>query len=105
MDLVFDHKAITKKFKHALSTGNWPSASFGLSARTGVAQQLKKDTGIFSGLSYMRKCVATILPRSKETKPRLLHNTHYGYICPSETPEGEKIGLVKSLSLLCKITG
>jgi len=27
-----------------------------------------------------------------------LHNTHYGRICPVETPEGPNIGLIVSLS-------
>ena len=38
------------------------------------------------------------------TKPRYLHNTHWGMICPSETPEGQSIGLVKNLSITSEIT-
>ena len=26
---------------------------------------------------------------------RKLHNTHWGYVCPSETPEGQSVGVVK----------
>jgi len=40
----------------------------------------------------------------KSTKPRLLHNTHFGMICPAETPEGIKIGLVKNLALMAKVS-
>ena len=32
---------------------------------------------------------------------RDVHPTHYGRICPIETPEGPNIGLISSLSLLC----
>ncbi len=33
-----------------------------------------------------------------------LHNTHWGMVCPAETPEGHACGLVKSLSLMAYIT-
>ena len=71
-----------------MSTGNWSTNTFGESTRVGVAQSLKRDTSLFATLSHLRRVVAPILSRSKTTKPRLLHNTHFGVICPSETPEG-----------------
>tara|TARA_B100001057_G_scaffold350426_1_gene351904 strand:+ start:26 stop:2791 length:2766 start_codon:yes stop_codon:yes gene_type:complete len=40
----------------------------------------------------------------KIVKPRKLHATIWGYICPVETPEGQPVGLVKNLSLSSKIT-
>ena len=36
--------------------------------------------------------------------PRKLHNTQYGYICPSETPEGHSIGVVKNFAISCEVT-
>ena len=32
---------------------------------------------------------------------RDVHNTHYGRLCPIETPEGPNIGLINSLSAVC----
>ena len=37
-------------------------------------------------------------------KPRYLHNTHWGVICPSETPEGQSCGLVKNMALMAVIS-
>ena len=37
-------------------------------------------------------------------KPRQLHNTHWGYMCPAETPEGQAVGLVKNMSLMCYVS-
>ena len=34
---------------------------------------------------------------------RDVHPTHYGRICPIETPEGPNIGLISSLALLAKV--
>lgn len=36
--------------------------------------------------------------------PRYLHNTHWGVICPSETPEGQSCGLVKNMALMAVIS-
>lgn len=40
----------------------------------------------------------------KLAKPRQLHNTHWGMVCPAETPEGQACGLVKNLSLMAYVT-
>ena len=34
----------------------------------------------------------------------MLHTTQFGYLCPCETPEGGKTGLIKNFSLECKIS-
>merc|ERR1712012_485805 len=40
----------------------------------------------------------------KLAKPRHLHNTLWGMICPAETPEGQAVGLVKNLALMAYIS-
>ena len=34
---------------------------------------------------------------------RDVHPTHYGRICPIETPEGPNIGLINSLATYCRV--
>lgn len=101
---IFDKRIIANKLRSALSTGNWGSNIFGEPIRVGVSQTLKRDTSYFATLSHLRRLVAPLKSRTKNTKPRLLHNTHFGIICPSETPEGERIGIVKNFALLCRVT-
>merc|ERR1712071_277256 len=36
---------------------------------------------------------------------RDVHYTHYGRLCPIETPEGPNIGLISSLSVYAKVNG
>lgn len=43
----------------------------------------------------IRTVVGSSSKVSKLVEPRLLHNTHFGYLCPVETPEGPKCGLIK----------
>ncbi|KAL3509904.1 hypothetical protein ACH5RR_029305 [Cinchona calisaya] len=40
----------------------------------------------------------------KLAKPRQLHNSHWGMMCPAETPEGQACGLVKNLALMVYVT-
>lgn len=40
----------------------------------------------------------------KISGPRALQPSQYGMVCPSDTPEGEQCGLVKSLTILAYIT-
>ncbi|VAI21472.1 unnamed protein product [Triticum turgidum subsp. durum] len=67
-------KTITSGLKYSLATGNW-----------GQANQAGTRAG-------------------KLAKPRQLHNSHWGMMCPAETPEGQACGLVKNLALMVYIT-
>ena len=71
--------------------------------RQGIAQVLNR-LSYASFLSYLRR-VNTPIDRSlKDVKPRNLHNSQYGMICPSETPEGGSVGFVKNMALTSTIT-
>jgi len=34
----------------------------------------------------------------------MVHNTGFGYLCPSDTPEGEPVGLLKNLSIMAHVS-
>ena len=57
-----------------------------------------------SALSHLRRCNAPLAKEGKLAKPRMLHCTHWGMVCPAETPEGHAVGLVKNLSLMSFIS-
>ncbi|CAK74549.1 unnamed protein product (macronuclear) [Paramecium tetraurelia] len=100
----FDGEQISKDIDNALATGNWGRSKEGQVVKTGVAQTLKRETSLFATLSHLRRMNAPINPQMKLSKPRQLHNTHFGFICPAETPEGQKIGIVKNLSLMTTVS-
>ena len=85
--------------KYALATGNWGQNRIGQVLKTGVAQVLQRLT-FMSSLSHLRRLNTPLQKTGKITKPRQLHNTHWGMLCPAETPEGQACGLVKNLSLM-----
>jgi DNA-directed RNA polymerase II subunit RPB2 len=68
-----------------------------------VAQVLNRLT-FASTLSHLRRLNTPIGREGKLAKPRQLHNTHWGVICPAETPEGHACGLVKNMALMAQIT-
>ena len=57
-----------------------------------------------SSLSHLRRLNTPIGREGKLAKPRQLHNTHWGYVGPAETPEGQAVGLVKNLSLMAYVS-
>jgi DNA-directed RNA polymerase II subunit RPB2 len=74
-----------------------------MSAKAGVSQVLNRYT-FASTLSHLRRCNTPLGREGKIAKPRQLHNTHWGMVCPAETPEGQACGLVKNLALMSCIS-
>ena len=99
LENFIDRKMITQGMKYALATGNWGQNRIGQVQKTGVAQVLQRLT-FMSSLSHLRRLNTPLEKTGKITKPRQLHNTHWGMLCPAETPEGQACGLVKNLSLM-----
>ena len=83
--------------KTSLATGNFGSAKIGGPSKIGVSQVLNRLNYI-AGISHLRRISTPIEKTGKLIAPRKLHNTQFGYICPSETPEGHSVGVVKNMS-------
>ena len=83
--------------KSSLATGNFGSAKIGGPTKIGVAQVLNRLNYV-AGISHLRRVSTPIEKTGRLVAPRKLHNTQWGYICPSETPEGHSVGVVKNLS-------
>ncbi|KAG6404880.1 hypothetical protein SASPL_132457 [Salvia splendens] len=95
-------KTVTSGLKYSLATGNWGQAN-AAGTRAGVSQVLNRLT-FASTLSHLRRLNSPIGREGKLAKPRQLHNSHWGMMCPAETPEGQACGLVKNLALMVYIT-
>jgi DNA-directed RNA polymerase beta subunit len=57
-------------------------------------------------LSNLRRILSPSLDASTSNVVSIRHvnNITYGFICPTQTPEGKKIGIVKSLAMMSGIT-
>lgn len=83
---------ITDKLNNAIATGNWGRG------RVGITQLLDR-TNYLSTISHLRRIQSPLSRTQPNFEARDLHSTHFGRICPSETPEGSNCGLVKNLAL------
>tara|TARA_B110000259_G_scaffold186769_1_gene238842 strand:+ start:1014 stop:4640 length:3627 start_codon:yes stop_codon:yes gene_type:complete len=90
-------------FKYSLATGNWGIKNQLNKNKQGVAQVLNRLT-YMATLSHLRRVNTPMEKNGKLINPRKLHPTQWGIICPSETPEGGSIGLVKNLSMMSTIS-
>jgi DNA-directed RNA polymerase II subunit RPB2 len=99
---IIKSTTIENGIKRALSTGD-----FGIkhvnSNKVGVAQVLNRLTYVGS-LSHARRISTPTDKSGKLIPPRKLHNTSWGYLCASETPEGQSVGVVKNLSYMTHCT-
>lgn len=103
LELAIKTKTITDGLKYSLATGNWGDQKKAHQSRAGVSQVLNRLT-FASTLSHLRRLNSPIGREGKLARPRQLHNTHWGMICPAETPEGHAVGLVKNLALMAYIS-
>jgi len=83
---------ITDKLNNAIATGNWGRG------RVGVTQLLDR-TNYLSTISHLRRVQSPLSRTQPNFEARDLHSTHFGRLCPSETPEGSNCCLVKNLAL------
>ena len=98
---ILKSNIIETNMKYSLATGNWGVKN--ATVKIGVAQVLQR-LSYLGTLSHLRRVNTPIDKTTKMTKPRKLHPSTYGYICPAETPEGTSIGIVKNMALSCNIT-
>jgi len=88
---------IAERLQHALATGNWGRG------RVGITQLLDRTNHI-STLSHLRRLQSPLSRSQPNFEARDLHPTHWGRLCPNETPEGSNCGLVKNLALAACIS-
>lgn len=98
----FRSDIITNGIEMAFITGNWSIKKYRIE-RSGVTQAISRANQI-SCLSNITKIISSCEKTRRGAGPRALHSSQWGLICPSDTPEGESCGLVKSLTLLAHIS-
>merc|ERR1711871_1540516 len=92
---------IEQGIKTALATGIWGMNK----TKKGVAQSLQRLSW-FQAISLFRRVMTPSLDASTSgvTAVRHANNLQLNFLCPAETPEGQKIGIVKSLAMTATIS-
>ncbi|MDD3178276.1 MAG: DNA-directed RNA polymerase subunit B'' [Candidatus ainarchaeum sp.] len=94
---VIRPNAITDRINFAVSTGTW------IGQITGVCAFLDRVNYV-APLTNMRKVKSTLDSQRELYEARDVHGTHWGRLCPIETPDGPNCGLSKNLSLMARVT-
>jgi DNA-directed RNA polymerase beta subunit len=97
MKIIIREQLLTQKINSALAIGTWSDG------RKGVSQYLKREN-YFDMLSHLTRVVSPLSTSQENFSARELHSTHFGRLCPVETPEGHSIGLRKNLALMANVT-
>jgi DNA-directed RNA polymerase subunit B len=80
-----------------LATGTWSGG------RKGISQNIDRCNAL-STQSHIDRVASLLTSTQENFDARALHSTHWGKICPIETPEGTPIGLRKNKALLCSVS-
>lgn len=72
-------------------------------SREGVSQVLSVQN-YGARISHLRRIMLPNGIKGKNSNARLLHSSHFSFICPYETPEGERVGLMSNLALTADAT-
>ncbi len=89
--------SLTQRIGFGFRGGEWAKG------RTGVSQMLNTEN-YMAKVSHLRRIKAPIGGKGKMVDPRQIHGTHFGKICPLESPEGGNVGLIKHLTAGCTVS-
>jgi len=95
--IIIRDKLLTSRLNSAIATGQW------VGGRRGISQNIAK-VNYLDTLSHLSRVVSLLSATQENFEAREIHSTHWGRLCPIETPEGTPIGLRKNLAMLSQIT-
>ncbi len=95
--VIIREKLLTSRIYSSMATGSW------VGGRKGVSQRLQR-LNYLNIVSHLQRVVSPLSATQENFAARELHPTHFGRLCPSETPEGTNIGLKKNFALLVSVT-
>lgn len=92
----------TKNIRYCYFTGNW-GVKKSNKMKVGVVQILPRMS-FQAMLSSLRHIVIPIGKLDKSAKLRQIHTSQIGFVCPSETPEGQQSGIVTNYAVLTRVS-
>ena len=95
--IIIRDKLLSSRLKSAIATGSW------VGGRRGISQNIAR-VNFLDTLSHLGRVVSLLSATQENFEAREIHSTHWGRLCPIETPEGTPIGLRKNIAMLAHVT-
>jgi DNA-directed RNA polymerase beta subunit len=95
--VIIRDKLLTSRIYSSMATGNW------VGGRKGISQRIQR-INYLDTLSHLQRVVSPLSTTQENFEARELHPTHFGRLCPIETPEGTNIGLRKNWALTAQVS-
>ncbi|MBI4149463.1 DNA-directed RNA polymerase subunit B'', partial [Candidatus Woesearchaeota archaeon] len=95
--VIIRDKLLTQRMYSSMATGNW------VGGRKGISQRIQR-LNFLDTMSHLQRVVSPLSASQENFAARELHATHFGRLCPIETPEGTNIGLRKNLALFASVS-
>ncbi len=92
--IIIRDELLSSNIKSALATGGWTGG------RKGISQNMDRGN-MLASYSHLQRVVSLLTSTQENFEARALHPSHFGRLCPIETPEGTSIGLRKNLAIMC----
>ena len=74
-----------------------------LSGKQGIVQDLNRNV-MLGTLSHLRRLSYPLPSGSKSMGPRKLHNSQWGFVCPTESPDGGNTGIINHISIMAIVS-
>jgi DNA-directed RNA polymerase beta subunit len=103
LTIIKSINVITYGISSCFLTGNWTHQKSADYMRVGVSQVLSVQN-YGARQSYLRRIMLPNGTKGKVQKARYLHASHFSFICPYETPEGDTVGLVTNLAVTTSVS-
>lgn len=100
INAAINKNKITDTFWNSFKNTNWGLPG---NLKENMKQAFNK-TSIVSMYSHMTRIDVKANRNDKQPSRRMVSGSQYGYVCPSESPEGGNCGLVKNLAITTQVT-
>ncbi|MBB20821.1 MAG: hypothetical protein CMP20_15395 [Rickettsiales bacterium] len=99
-DRGWNFNSSTNRFLYCIKTGTIKHNDHQFTGITAAVNRLSR----FAAMASVQNISSTIDDKSKTVKPRQVHSTHFGVICPADTSEGQRCGLNKHLAASARVS-
>lgn len=99
----FQRYSITPLIMYAFSTGNWGPRRGAITNPMGISQSISRICfNAYIGIT--RRLCGKSKEKIRVAYARMVHPSQFGFICPAETPDGQSVGLIKNMAVLCELS-